>query len=131
MLSRPSLSDALRVARKASRSVRLSCALGRQRGALTSAEALERRDRDSYRVASKKVSSDIWRSLEFYAPPTPPPPGGASRSMWRCGGGPAHAVACRRQRRALGLARPRVRLAEPGDRGGNFPPLSLGLFVAL
>src|SRR5208283_190144 len=80
MLSRPSLSDALRVARKASRSVRLSCALGRQRGALTSAEALERRDRDSYRVASKKVSSDIWRSLEFYAPPTPPPPGGASRS---------------------------------------------------
>src|SRR5208337_2854475 len=35
ILSRASLGDVLRVARKASRSVRLTCALGRQRDALT------------------------------------------------------------------------------------------------
>jgi len=57
----------------------------------------------AFHTEFKIVSSDTWRSLEFFTPPTPPPPGGASRSMWRSG------------RRA-----PRVRPAEPGDRGETF-----------
>ena len=41
-------------------------------------------------------------------------------SLLRCGGGPAHAVACRRQCRTIGLARPRVAEILRGC-GGSFP----------
>jgi len=54
-------------------------------------------------------------------PPTPP-----RRYTAQCGavgGGPAHAVACRRQRRALGHARPRVAEILAGA-GETFPHLA-------
>ncbi len=48
--------------------------------------------------------TSLFECLLSYAP-TPPTTRGASRFMLRCYGGPAHAVACRRQRRAIGNTR--------------------------
>jgi len=76
-----------------------------------------------------KISENVWTSDIIQERGELRSPSPLRDSIGR-GGGPAHAVACRRQRRAIGLARPRVAEILLGC-GGSFPPLSLGLSVAL
>jgi len=76
------------------------------------------------KLRSRKYQVMFFKSAGSYAPHTPSP---LRSSVWRCGGGlrPVAASAERSATRACACSR------NPGGCGGNFPPLSLGLFVAL